>query len=103
MNQLFGYQEISCEVLDGADLDKEGQADVVYSCFKKVHSGRFATDCFSDVLSSRSTESDWSMQSAPTYAGPVADPEEIRAQHSYFGDRILKIGGEEDDESADGD
>ena len=103
MTQLFGYQEISCEVLDGADLDKEGQADVVYSCFKKVHSGRFATDCFSDVLSSRSTESDWSMQSAPTYAGPVADPEEIRAQHSYFGDRILKIGGEEDDESADGD
>ena len=103
MSQLFGYQEISCVVQDGADLDKDGQADVIYSCFKKVHSGRFATDCFAGVLSSRSSESDWSMQTAPTYAGPVADSEEIRSQHSYFGNRVLKIGGEEDDESADGD
>lgn len=103
MNQLFGYQEISCVVQDGADLEKEGSPDVIYSCFKKVHSGRFSTDCFAGVLSSRSFDSEWSMQTSPTYAGPVADPEEIRAQHSYFGDRILKIGGEEDDESADGD
>ncbi|MBO4284059.1 MAG: hypothetical protein J5958_05495 [Clostridia bacterium] len=103
MTQLFGYQEISCVVQDGADLEKEGQSDVIFTCFKKVHSGRFSTDCFAGVLASRSLNSKWSIQTAPTYAGPVASPEEIRAQHSYFGNKVLKIGGEEDDESADGD
>ncbi|MBP5428960.1 MAG: hypothetical protein J6Z04_06725 [Clostridia bacterium] len=104
MTQLFGYQEISCLIQDGADLDAEGKPDVIYSCFKKVRAGRFATDCFADVLARRAFGSDWTMKDAPYYAGPVATSEEIRQQHSYFGDRmILKIGGEEEGETVDGD
>lgn len=101
--QLFGYQEISCVVQDGSDLDADGKPDVIYSCFKKVHSDRFSTDCFAGVLASRAFDSEWSMQTARSYAGSVATPDEIRVQHSYFGDKVLKIGGEEDDEPADGD
>ena len=97
MTQLFGYQEISCLIQDGADLDSEGKPDVIYSCFKKVRAARFSTDCFSDVLAYRAKISGWSMTTAPTYEGPVATPEEIRAQHSYFGDRMMKIGGEDGD------
>lgn len=95
MTQLFGYQEISCLIQDGADLDSEGKPDVIYSCFKKVRAARFSTDCFADVLAYRAKISRWSMTTAPTYEGPVASPEEIRAQHSYFGDRMMKIGGED--------
>lgn len=102
MHQLFGYQEISCVVQDGADLDAEGKPDVIYSCFKKVHAGRFATDCFADVLARRAFGSDWTMKDAPYYAGPVASSEEIRQQHSHFGDKILSIGGD-DGETLDGD
>ncbi len=95
MTQLFGYQEISCLIQDGADLDSEGKPDVIYSCFKKVRAARFSTDCFADVLAYRAKISGWSMTTAPTYEGPVASPEEIRAQHSYFGDRMMKIGGDD--------
>lgn len=102
MMQLFGYQEISCLIQDGADLDSEGKPDVIYSCFKKVRAARFSTDCFADVLAYRAKISGWSMTTAPTYDGPVATPEEIRAQHSYFGDRMMKIGGD-DGESDDRD
>ena len=35
------------------------------------------------------------MQDAASYSGVVATSDEIRAQHSYFGARILNIGGDQ--------
>ena len=98
--QRFGYQEINAQVLDGADVDAAEVPTVkLYSCFKKVHAGRYSTDCFRAVLATRTTDA-WSFDRSPTYSGEVATPEEIHAQHSYFGNKLLAImrEPEEDDE-----
>lgn len=95
----FGFEVIDAKVLDGADVDGKDGAPVVqiYSCYKKTRSRRYATDCFAAVLASRT--GGWSLDSSPVYEKEVASTEEIRAQHSYFGNRILNVMRGENDDS----
>lgn len=90
--QLFGYELLSVRLRDGSELDAEDppiyQLPVSY---KKVRAARYATDCYQEPLAERALRSDWEYDLSPTYVGPVASPDEIKAQHSYFGNKILKI------------
>ena len=93
--QLFGYQKCDVSLFNGAELDEEPEKVQIPVPFKKVRADRYATDCFQGVLSERAKVSTWEYDLAPVYAGSVATPEEIRAAHSYFGEKMLKIGGDE--------
>lgn len=95
--QLFGYQMCDASLFNGAELDGEPEKVQIPVPFKKVRADRYATDCFQGVLSERAKASMWEYDLAPVYAGSVATPEEIRAGHSYFGNKMLKIGGEDYD------
>ena len=92
--QLFGYQKLTGKLLDGAELDGEAETFTIYNCFKKTRAGRYATDCFSDIVATRALRTDWEFDLSRSYEGSEATPEELAHQHSYFGDKLLNIRGE---------
>lgn len=95
--QLFGYQKLKVRLVDGADLDAEPEVFEIYNCFKKTRAGRYATDCFSDIVATRALRSDWEFDLSKSYEGDEATPEELERQHSYFGRKLLHIRGEDND------
>lgn len=94
--QLFGYEKLRIDLMDGTDPNGTGERCEIYNCFKKTRAGRYATDCFSDILAKRSLNSSWELDLSDTYSSATATPEELRQQHSYFGAKILNIGRESD-------
>ena len=95
--QLFGYEMLDVNLRDGEDMDADPEIVKLPVAYKKVRSGRYATDCYADVLAERALGADWEHDLSRTYAGPVASPDEIEAQHSRFGDKLLKVGRRYDD------
>ncbi len=95
--QLFGYQKMKVRLVDGADLDAEPEVFEIYNCFKKTRAGRYATDCFSDIVATRALRSDWEFDLSQSYEGNEATPEELARQHSYFGKKLLNIRGDDND------
>lgn len=95
--QLFGYEMLDVNLRDGEDMDADPEIVKLPVAYKKVRSGRCATDCYADVLAERALGADWEHDLSRTYAGPVASPDEIKAQHSRFGDKLLKVGKHYDD------
>ena len=89
--QLFGYEMLDVYLRDGEDMDAEPEIVKLPVAYKKVRSGRYATDCYADVVAERALGADWEHDTSRTYAGAVASPDEIKAQHSRFGDKLLKI------------
>lgn len=113
--QLFGYEMLDVNLRDGEDMDAEPELIQLPVSYKKCRAGRYGTDCYRDVLAERAARFDkniyakirrgeeltdkeqkayecWEHDTARTYSADVATPDEIRAQHSRFGDKILKVG-----------
>ncbi len=118
--QLFGFELLDVHLKDGEDMDAEPELLKLPVAYKKVRAGRYGTDCYADVLAERAAkfnpkiysklvegedltkeekdeyESWWEHDTSRTYSGPVASPDEIKAQHSRFGDKLLKINNRRD-------
>ena len=89
--QLFGYEVLDVALRDGEDMDAEPEIVKLPIAYKKCRAGRYATDCYADVLADRAAASEWEHDLARTYTGAVANAEETKAQHSRFGDKLLKV------------
>ncbi len=89
--QLFGYEVLDVALRDGSDMNAEPEILKLPIAYKKCRAGRYATDCYADVLADRAAASEWEHDLAPTYSGPVANADETKAQHSRFGDKLLRV------------
>jgi hypothetical protein len=90
----YGYSIRVLAVEDGATGQVVKQTDY-YLQDKKIYSDRFATDAYSAFFVKGLESCKVGIQDMRTYKGVRATIDELKAQHSYFIEGLLKYGGEE--------
>ena len=79
----FGYNKMQLQVesgtRDGVLIDRS-----YYLMYKKIYSGRFATDCYSDFYMQKALQSLVGLEDLPEYENVRATVTEFLKQNSYF-------------------
>ena len=79
---VYGYKLMRLRLEDGTG----GEARDRFYCIskQKLYSGRYSTDCLKGIYVDQIRNCQKSLADLETYRGIVAEPDELRQQHSYF-------------------
>ena len=83
----FGYRKVDLSTEEGTQ-DGDRTPHVYYLLNIQVHSDRYGSDCFRDVLAERILRDKTSYDDRPTYKTSKATFEEMEKQNSYFVRRL---------------
>lgn len=99
MYNTFGRQTMLLEVESGR-MDGLADKKKYYRQFKKIWSGRYATDCLSAIFTERAEVNTIGIDDMKTYHTIIATNEELKLQNSHFQAEISKITKTEKQEPA---
>lgn len=88
LKKRYGYHALLLETERGT-MDGEKMKTTYYMMNTKAYADRFSTDCYSELYRTQAARSNKSILDYPTYRTVRASIEEVRQQHSYFGDGVL--------------
>lgn len=95
----FGRQTMLLEVESGR-MDGLADKKKYYRQFKKIWSGRYATDCLSAIFTDRAEVNTIGIDDMKTYHTIIATNDELKLQNSHFQAEISKITNAEKMEKA---
>jgi hypothetical protein len=87
---FFGYQESHIQAERGT-MDGSLENSTYYLSFKKVHSKRYATDCYGEFYAQKVSRSNVGLSDIPEYQTERATFPELENQDSYFIKDLTKI------------
>lgn len=90
MYNTFGRQTMLLEVESGR-MDGLADKKKYYRQFKKIWSGRYATDCLSAIFTERAEVNTIGIDDMKTYHTIIATNDELKLQNSHFQAEISKI------------
>ena len=79
----FGYCRLDIRVESGTQDGKLMKKKYLLAN-KKIYSGRFSTDCFSDFFTKKALRSKTGLNDLPEYSTEKASLSELQSQNSYF-------------------
>ena len=86
----FGYHKRKVSVELGTQ-DEKPKESKYYLMFKKIHSRRYSTDCFSDYFNEKALRSHIGLDDLEEYATEKATFEEMNNQNSYFFNDLTRL------------
>lgn len=93
VHDRYGYYRATIETRAGT-LDGEINKHRYYLSKKKIYADRFATDCYSEILTAEKATT--GINNIPVYQSTKPSVDEFRRQNSYFIRELFRIGKLED-------